>query len=80
MRRFHRLVEPAPQVHPCVRALWEKMHEQQLGMQDLGERSGVNWNTIKDWFYGRTVPNINNLEACLNVVGSTLVVRGIVHD
>jgi transcriptional regulator with XRE-family HTH domain len=56
-----------------VRRLFEEMNREQLGVLDLAERSGVNKNTLKDW-RTRTVPQVDNLEACLGVLGLRLTV------
>lgn len=72
MRTFRPLSIP-PQAHPLVRRLFAEMNHQQLGVLDLAERSGVNKNTLKDW-RTRTVPQVDNLEACLGVLGLRLTV------
>jgi DNA-binding phage protein len=49
------------------------MDRQQIGILDMAERAGVNKNTVKDW-KTRAVPSIDNLQACLNVLGLRLTV------
>lgn len=73
MRQFRRLTVPT-RAHPLVRRLYEEMNRQQLGLLDLAERSGVNKNTIKDW-KDRSVPQVQNLAACFNVLGLELTVK-----
>ena len=73
MREFRRLKLP-DKAHPMVRRLFEEMNRQQVGMLDLADRSGVNANTLKDW-RTRTTPTIDNLEACLGVLGLELTTR-----
>lgn len=73
MRQFRRLSVPA-RAHPLVRRMFEEMNHQQIGMLDLAERSGVNKNTIRDW-KNRSVPNVHNLAACLNVLGLELTLK-----
>lgn len=73
MREFRRLKLP-DKAHPMVRRLFEEMNRQQVGMLDLAERSGVNANTLKDW-RTRTTPTIDNLEACLGVLGLELTTK-----
>lgn len=60
--------------HPLVRALYDEMNRQQIGVRDLSERSGVNPNTLKDW-RTRTCPTVDNLNACLGVLGMELNIR-----
>lgn len=74
MRLFRSKLSVAPAAHPLVRKLIEEMNKQQIGLLDMADRSGVNKNTIKDW-RTRTVPTIDNIEACLNVVGLRLAVE-----
>lgn len=71
MRAFRPL--KIPRCHPLVRRLFEEMNAQRIGVLDMSERSGVNRNTLRDW-RGRTVPTIDNIEACFNVLGLTLTV------
>lgn len=70
MRRFRRLTIP-PHAHPLVRKLFEEMNREQIGVLDMAERSGVSKNTLKDW-RTRTVPTVDNLDACYNVLGKQL--------
>ena len=67
MRDFRRLTMPT-RAHPLVKRMFEEMARQQIGVLDLAERAGVNPNTLRDW-RTRTMPTIDNLEACLNVLG-----------
>lgn len=70
MRAFRKLHIPE-KAHPLVRSLFKEMNHQQIGLLDMAERSGVNKNTFKDW-RTRTVPTVDNLEACLSVLGCEL--------
>lgn len=56
---------------PLVRRLFLEMNAQRCSAQLLAERAGVNRNVIKDW-RTRTVPNVRNLQAALNVLGLEL--------
>ena len=67
MRAFHRLSIPT-NTHPLVKLLFIEMNEQQIGLLDMAERSGVSKNTICAW-KRRVVPNLVNLDACFNVLG-----------
>ena len=60
--------------HPAVRRLFAEMNTQQCSQNTMAERSGVNKNTFKDW-KNRTVPTVDNLESCLNVLGLSLSVK-----
>lgn len=70
MRKFRRLRVPV-KAHPLVKRLFEEMNHQQIGVMDMSERSGVNKNTFRDW-RTRTVPTIDNLDACFTVLGMKL--------
>jgi hypothetical protein len=70
----HRPVAVPAGAHPAVRRLFAEMNTQRCTAADLSERSGINKNTLKDW-RTRTAPTLDNLEACLNVLGFELVVR-----
>ena len=73
MREFRRLTMPT-KAHPLVKRMFEEMARQQIGVLDLSERAGVNPNTLRDW-RTRTMPTIDNLEACLNVLGLEMATR-----
>ena len=75
MRDFRKLTIPKL-AHPLVRDLFGEMNRQQLGVLDLADRSGVNANTLKDW-RTRTVPTVDNLEACLAVLGLRLKIARV---
>lgn len=72
MRQFRRLSTP-DRAHPLVRRLVEEMNKQRIGVLDMAERSGVNKNTFKEW-RTRTVPTIDNIEACFTVLGYRLTI------
>lgn len=72
MRKFRRLSIPG-RAHPLVRRLVEEMNKQQIGVLDMCERSGVNKNTFRDW-RTRTIPTVDNIEACFNVLGLRLTI------
>jgi len=59
--------------HPAVTVLFGEMKENQVTYKEMKKRSGVDTQTLTAW-RTRTIPTITNLEACLNVVGLTLVV------
>jgi transposase-like protein len=72
VRNFRRLTSPQS-AHPLVRKLVDLMNHEQMGLLDLADRSGINKNTIKDW-RTRTVPTLDNFDACLSVLGYELTV------
>lgn len=72
MRRFRRLSVPQAS-HPLVRSLFAEMNHQQIGVLDMADRSGVNKNTLRDW-RTRTIPTVDNLDACFTVLGLKLSV------
>lgn len=73
MRLFRRLKIPT-NTHPLVIQLFEKMNQEQIGLIEMAERSGINKNTINDWKH-RCMPRLDNIDACYNVLGLKLEVR-----
>ena len=65
---------PAERAHPLVRRLFTEMNEQQCSQQTLSERSGINKNTFRSW-RTKAVPRLDDLEACLNVLGLELTIQ-----
>jgi transcriptional regulator with XRE-family HTH domain len=65
---------PAERAHPLVRRLFAEMNEQQCSQQTLSERSGINKNTFRSW-RTKAVPRLDDLEACLNVLGLELTIQ-----
>lgn len=74
--RAYRRHSPPVNAHPFARQLFDEMDRQQIGVLDMAERAGVNKNTVKDW-KTRSVPSIDNLQACLNVLGLRLTVTKV---
>lgn len=66
-----RKVRQKRKAHPLVRKLIDKMNEQGIGVMELCKEVGMHKNGFANW--KRSVPLIDNLEACFNVVGYTLV-------
>lgn len=60
--------------HPLVRRLIEIANEQMTTLSEVGERAGQSPKTISNWRY-RSVPRLDNFEACLNAMGYELIVR-----
>lgn len=52
------------------------MNEQRVSQEDVAERAGVSSSGMRKWRNCR-VPNILDLEACLNVLGLELTVRNM---
>ena len=73
MRVFRQLSIPE-KAHPLVRLLFQEMNRQHIGVLDMSDRSGINKNTLQDW-RTRTVPTVDNLEACFTVLGCKLTIR-----
>lgn len=73
MRKFRPLNIPS-KAHPLVRRMFEEMNYQRIGVLDMSDRSGINKNTLRDW-RTRTVPTVDNLEACFTVLGCELTIR-----
>lgn len=70
-RKF-RTLKISAHSHPLVRELYEVMNEEEMGVLELSDRSGINKNTLKDWKH-RTVPTITNIEAAGSCVGLKLI-------
>lgn len=77
MRQFRFMLIPT-NTHPLVSRLFIEMNKQQIGILDMAERSGVNKNTICDW-KRRSIPKIDNIDACFAVLGMKLTV-GVKHN
>lgn len=73
MRRY-RKVEIPSRCHPLVRRLFTEMHAQRVGVLDMAERAGLSPSTLRHWRTYHT-PRVDDLEACFNVLGMTLVAR-----
>jgi len=56
--------------------MFDEMNEQQCSQATMSERSGINKNTFRSW-RTKAVPRIDDLEACLNVLGLEIVIRPI---
>jgi len=65
--------------HPVVTKLFEEMRTQKCTYKMMKERSGIDTHTLRAW-RTRTIPTIDNLEACLNVLGLTLTTKKRVRD
>lgn len=71
--RYKRVSVP-DSAHPLVKRLFAEMASQQCTLTVMSDRSGVNINTLKNW-RTRTAPLVENIEACLNVLGLELTVK-----
>ncbi len=60
--------------HRAVQHLFAEMNAQRCTDGTMATRSGINAWTLSAWRH-RTKPNVDNLEAALNVLGLELVVR-----
>lgn len=65
--------------HPLVVLLFAKMHEQNMQLTTMSDKSGNSLNALTDWRY-RTTPNVANLDASLNVVGMKLIAVPVDFD
>jgi transcriptional regulator with XRE-family HTH domain len=75
MRKFRRNKVPNA-CSPIVKELFSRMNEEMMCIVDVAERSGVSVRTIKGWKESYN-PTVNNLIACLNVLGYDLRVTRI---
>jgi transcriptional regulator with XRE-family HTH domain len=71
--RYKGKMEPAHiAAHDAVRLLFDVANTIGMGVTDLADRAGVNRSSIRMWRRNRS-PGVDNLEACLNVIGYRLV-------
>lgn len=76
MRLFRRATGPVhPACHRLVHRLWKEMHDQRVSQEDVAERAGVSSSGMRKWRNGSRQPNLNDVEACLNVLGLEITVR-----
>lgn len=68
---YHRNLPPHD---PIVRRIFEEIDNQQVAMQDLADRAGVNRVTISAW-KRRNNPSLANIQAVANVLGLEIVIR-----
>lgn len=62
--------------HPVVCAFFAKAHRDKVTYGQICDRSGVSFWTLKQWRQGRS-PSLDNLVACLQVVGLELKTKKI---
>lgn len=74
MRPFRRPLKPTTRAHPLVQRFVELMNYEQITPLDVADRSGVNAHTIRNWRH-RAIPQVDNFDACLNVLGYELAIR-----
>lgn len=70
--RPHSIPEHA---HPMMKRLLVEMNRQQCTYQTMNERTGLHQDTIRRW-RDKSVPKVDDLEACFNVLGFRLAVVG----
>lgn len=56
-----------------VRYLFRRMEQEKISIKTMAWKSGYTGSTISNWRY-RSMPRIDSIEACLNVLGLTLAV------
>jgi len=74
MPKFRKGIPSPINRNPLVVRLVELMNEQEVDTIDLCDSAGVSHTSIHSWRI-KSNPNIANLEAVLNVLGYTLVIR-----
>ena len=65
-----------PHVHPLVRALVEKLNQQQTTILEVALKSGLHPQTVSGWRYHAT-PNIRDFQAAANALGYELGLKEI---
>lgn len=60
-----------PKAHPLVKQLLSLMNEHQVTKRFVAQKAGVHVDSFHDWRY-KCRPRIENLEACLGVLGYRL--------
>ena len=66
-----RRVRSKPKAHPLIRELIKKMNEHNVGVMELCAEANVGKSTFANWG-NRSVPKVDVLEACYNVLGYEL--------
>lgn len=64
-----------PACHRLVHVIWREINDQRVCQEDLAKRAGVSASAIRKWRQGQRSPNLNDLEAVLNVLGYAVTVR-----
>lgn len=61
--------------HPLVRQLFAAMNERRISKTDMSRLSGVEYSSFASWQHRGYRPHLDNLDACLQVLGCELVIR-----
>ena len=61
--------------HRLVRELVDRMNDERVTRHHLTVKAGVGKDVIRDWTHRRFTPRLENLEACLQVLGYELVIQ-----
>lgn len=77
IRRNH--VTIPPDAHPMVQFIYAEIERQGLCIGDVADLVGVPYKTISSW-RSKHNPNLENLQACLNVLGFQLSVEKLDED
>jgi hypothetical protein len=59
-----------------VRDFFKIVDEQHESLKKVSELTGINRNTMTSW-RNRTMPKVDTIEAALNVVGYTMIIKRI---
>ena len=61
----------------CVDIIRRRMEQTGLNCTQLARRSGVCYDTLRSWLYGRTYPSITYLLPVLEALGMEMVIREV---
>lgn len=65
----------AANAHPLVKQLITIMNERRISKKQMSLKAGVEYSSFASWQYRGFRPHLNNIEACLNVLGYELVMQ-----
>lgn len=58
---------PVRNAHPLVHLLHRQLLIERMSQRELARRTGIARRTLSDWWLKGAVPNIMNMDACLQV-------------
>jgi ribosome-binding protein aMBF1 (putative translation factor) len=62
-------------VHPFVRWMWKRINADMWSQEDLAKRAGVSASAMRKWRNGARNPKISEIEAVINAMGYSLIIR-----
>ena len=76
MRQFQTQKVPDGRgVHPIVRWIWKRINTDMWSQEDLAKKAGVSASAMRKWRIGARNPKISEIEAVINAMGYSLIIR-----